>query len=168
MLQVRLIAVAVVAFLLAGAGWMARGWQADADIWQLKEEHARDLKAISDKATEAAETARQQEENWQAKVAELDRKHSEEMQNAKQENDRLRAAVDDGAVRLRVRASCPASSGNMPNSTAAAGKPDGASVELDASARPDYFALRSGIEADREKIIGLQRYITDVCQAPAK
>ncbi|ACR15068.1 Rz-like phage lysis protein [Burkholderia phage BcepIL02] len=165
--QAKAIAALAVAALLFGAGWMVRGWRADAEVSALKADHALEAKRLSDAATEASEKARQIESDWQQSVAELDRQHTKEMQDAKQENERLRAAVDAGAVQLRVRAKCPAAPArDVRGAAAAPGVDDDGTVELDAGARQHYFALRDGIKHDREVILGLQGYVRDVCLAP--
>jgi prophage endopeptidase len=169
--QVKLIASLVGAALLVailfGAGWTVRGWRADAAIEQIKAEDAATAKRLSDAATEASEQARQTERQWVQKVSDLDEQHAKELNDAKQENDRLRAAVDAGSVRLRVHAKCvaAAASSSVPASAAAASVDDGSTVELDAGARQDYFALRAGIEHDQKLILGLQSYVRGVCLA---
>ena len=154
------------AALLFGAGWMVRGWRADAEISALNASHAREKQELSDAATEASEKARKTEADWKRSVEELDRKHLKEMEDAKQENERLRAAVDAGTVQLRIRAKCPAGSAGVPRPAGAASSVDAGTIELDAGARQHYFALRAGIEHDRQMILGLQTYVRDVCLAP--
>lgn len=161
------LAAFVLVALIFGAGWMVRGWRADAEISRIKAADALEQKRLSDAATEASEKARKTEKDWQAKLAERDEQHLKEMQNAKQENERLRAAVDAGVVQLRVRAKCPAAPASVVRSAAPApGVDDGGTVELDAGARQHYFALRAGIKRDREMILGLQDYVRDVCLTP--
>jgi prophage endopeptidase len=168
--QIKLIAslvgAALVIALLFGAGWTVRGWRADAAINELKAQQVSDLKKLSDAAEAASEKARHTEEQWQQNVADLDAQHAKELNDAKQENDRLRAAVDAGTVQLRVHAKCSAVSNSVPASAAASGVADGSTVELDSAARQDYFALRAAIKHDQAEILGLQDYVRGVCLAP--
>jgi prophage endopeptidase len=167
---------AVLGAIVAAAACLAAGMWVGVDVEHarrvaevnaLKAQYALEKKALSDAATEASEKARKIEADWQQSVADLDRQHTKEMQDAKQENERLRAAVDAGAVQLRVRAKCPAApAGDVRSAAAAAGVDDDGTVELDAGARQHYFALRDGIKHDREVILGLQGYVRDVCLAP--
>lgn len=163
----KVLAALVLVALIFGAGWMVRGWRADAAISAIKTANALEQKRLSDAATEASEKARKIEKDWQGKLAERDDQHLKEMQDAKQENERLRASVDAGVVQLRIRAKCPATAaGNVRNAAPAPGVDDGSTVELDAGSRQHYFALRAGIQHDREMILGLQGYVRDVCLTP--
>lgn len=77
------------------------------------------------------------------------------LQETLNENQKLRAAVDAGAVRLRVKARCPI----LPAASEAApgaGVGDDGTAELDPSARPDYFALRAGIENQAAQLSACQ------------
>jgi prophage endopeptidase len=91
----------------------------------------------------------------------VDLKYTEELKNAKRENDQLRAAVADGTKRLRVKATCPVVSG----STGAASVDDGAEPELDPAAREDYLQLRERIVGTEKRLAGLQAYVKGVCLA---
>lgn len=77
------------------------------------------------------------------------------LQEKQRENAALRAAVDAGRVRLRVKATCP----QMP---AAPGTPqdpglgDGAAAELDPAARQDYLDLRAGIGHQFQQLTACQ------------
>ncbi|MDN7179123.1 lysis protein [Caballeronia sp. SEWSISQ10-4 2] len=148
------IAVLVAAALLFGAGWTVNGWRADAEINTLKSGYDKT-------AADATEKARATEQGWQKKVADIDKQRSKELEDAKLENARLSAAVAAGDVRLRVRASCSASSG-LPQAPGAAGMADEGTAELDSDARQDYFALRDQLAESEKQIFGLQDYINTV------
>lgn len=90
----------------------------------------------------------------------LDRKYVRDIADAKNENDSLRAAVNAGASRLLVRATCP----KLPNTAGTSGLDDGASAELTADARQDYFDLRAQIITTEKQLAGLQEYVGQVCQ----
>lgn len=89
------------------------------------------------------------------KVTELDRKNTEALKNAREENDRLSAAVAAGNKRVYVKASCPKpTTASVGNATAA---------ELDPVARQDYFHLRKQLIDVRQQVLVLQDYVRDVC-----
>ncbi|MDH0145146.1 lysis protein [Stutzerimonas stutzeri] len=90
----------------------------------------------------------------------IDKKYAEEMTRAKSEIDDLRAAVDDGAKRLRVKASCPTV---VSGATSTASLPNAAGAELDRAARSDYFSLRERVITTEKRLAGLQEYVRNVC-----
>jgi prophage endopeptidase len=168
------IAVAVVVLLAVGVGigWSLNGWRLSGQVADAKAEtanersaHQADLAAISNAAAQQVREALAKQQEAQQAVSELDRKHTEEMKNALDENDRLRGDVADGRRRLRLQASCPASSGNVPNATGTAGLGDGAAPRLDDAAERDYWRLRDGIATTRSQVAALQQYVREVCLA---
>ena len=91
---------------------------------------------------------------------EIDRTRTQELNHARSENADLRRAVDAGTQRLRVKAFCPTT---VPAKTGTGGVDDGATAELSADARPDYFALRDQLALSREMILGLQDHVRRIC-----
>ncbi|AXA66766.1 lysis protein [Pseudomonas oryzihabitans] len=168
------LAVAVVVLLAVGAGigWSLNGWRLSGQVAEAKAEtanersaHQTDLTAISNAAAQQVREALAKQQEAQQAVAALDRKHTEEMQNAKYENDRLRGDVADGRRRLQLKASCSADSRNLPNATGAASLDDGAGPRLDGAAERDYWRLRNGIATALNQIAALQSYIKTACLA---
>ena len=90
---------------------------------------------------------------------EVDAKFTQELTDAKQENDRLRADVAAGSRRVLVRASCPSVSTTSSSSSV----DDGAEPALTADAREDYFRLRDQIVRTEKQLAGLQEYVGRVC-----
>lgn len=90
----------------------------------------------------------------------IDAKYTEELSRAKSEISDLRAAVDDGRKRLRVKASCPTV---VPGATGAASVSDAERPELDPAARSDYFSLRERVITTEKRLAGLQEYVKNVC-----
>jgi prophage endopeptidase len=91
----------------------------------------------------------------------VDQQFTQELANAKAENDSLRASVDAGRKRLLIKANCPAlraGTGASPASLAYAG-----AAELDPSARQDYHDLRSRLTTTEKTLAGLQAYVAQVC-----
>lgn len=122
---------------------------------------ARDLREATADAAHAREVARlearnrETERGWAAAASLLEQNGYAALQEKQHEIDRLRAAADSGAVRLRVAATCPGR-GEVPGAAASAGLGDGAGPELDAAARPAYFALRSGIDTVTQQLTTCQ------------
>ncbi|MDN7541939.1 lysis protein [Burkholderia cenocepacia] len=133
-----------------------------------KAAHAADLKAVSDAAAKAASAALLAQQNMQHQLAALDARHSQEMKNAQSENDRLRRAVDDGRVRLRIAVEAARAAGGnaVPGNSGAPGVDDGTPAELAPSARRAYFALRDALTKAQGQIEALQDYVRNVCLAP--
>lgn len=133
-----------------------------------KASHAADLKAVSDKATQAATDALLAEQNMQHHLAALDAQHLKEIQNAQAETDKLRAGVAAGRVRLRIAIAAAAQAGAgsgsaVPATPGAPGVDDGTPAELAPGARQSYFDLRGTLTTAQQQITGLQDYIKTVC-----
>lgn len=166
------IAGAVVVLLAVGIGigWSLNGWRLSGQIADAKTEtanertaHQADLAAISNAAAQQVREALTKQQEAQKAVADLDRKHTEDMKNALDENDRLRGDVAVGRRRLQLKASCPADSRNVPNATGTTGLADGTGPRLDGATERDYWRLRAGIATAHRQIAGLQQYIETVC-----
>jgi len=166
------IASAAVVLLAVGIGigWSLNGWRLSGQVSAAKTEtanertaHQADLATISNAAAQQVREALAKQQEAQQAVADLDRKHTEEMRNAKDENDRLRGDVADGRRRLQLKASCPASGSNLPNTTSTTSLGDGTGPRLDEAAERDYWSLRSGIATARNQIAALQQYVREVC-----
>ncbi len=167
-----LIAGAVVVLLAMGTGfgWVLNGWRLEGRVADAKAEtenqaalHKADLAAISNAAAQQVTQALAKQQEAQQAVADLDRKHTEELKSAKEENVRLRGDVADGRRRLQLKASCPASGSNLPNTTSTASLGNGSGPRLDDAAERDYWSLRSGIATARNQIAALQQYVREVC-----
>lgn len=113
--------------------------------------------SLSDAKKQLSEavSANQQLRKKNDSLSELDRKNTEALNNAREENDRLAAAVDAGNQRVYVKASCP-----KPTTASVV---DGNAAELDSVARQDYFRLRKQMIEVRQQVLGLQDYVRDVC-----
>jgi len=116
-------------------GWFVNGWRLESGYnAELASQRAEDLEnysrqvALYKTSLEASELSR----------AEM----SQKLEEKANENQILSNAVASGVKRLSVRARCP----RVPANETDAGGVETTSAELDAAARPAYFALRSGIE----------------------
>ncbi|TPW52404.1 lysis protein [Serratia sp. SRS-8-S-2018] len=91
----------------------------------------------------------------QRAVAAIDEHRTQELNDAKNQIDTLQRAVDAGARKLQLAATCP--------TTGAAGVADATVPRLTDAAQRDYFRLRERIEIANKQIVGLQDYIRQVC-----
>lgn len=139
--------------ILLAAGLVWAGWQAQS--WRCQ---ARTAQAIAT----ATEEAREREQVLADAIAIIDSERTAERTKALEENAALRARVDAGAVRLRIRAACPV----MSPSAAGAGLGDRTGAELAADARPDYFALRDGLTRLESKLAACQKILAAERGAP--
>lgn len=94
------------------------------------------------------------QQDMQIRASAIDAQRYKELTNAKNQIADLQRAVADGAIRLRLNATC---ADDTP--TGASGLADGTGPRLTQSAERDYFTLRERIETARSQIAGLQDYI---------
>ena len=93
----------------------------------------------------------------------LDARITKEVSDAVEENNRRRAAVAAGTVRVRyVAARCP--SPDLPATATAGSVGDGAGIELAPKAGLDVLDLREALIRDRAKIDYLQGYIRKITE----
>ncbi|UXV21405.1 lysis protein [Pseudomonas fluorescens] len=90
----------------------------------------------------------------------IDLQRTQELNDERNQNDRLRRDVDAGIKRLPVKATCSAP---KPSDASAGGVADGGPAELTADARQDYFTLRNQLALSRQMILGLQDHVRRVC-----
>lgn len=147
------------AYLLAGfagaalvaAGWFAWSWHGDARHDAGYQMAVKDNKAQADAAALASAS----------RLAALEHSHKEIARLENEKEAALAAAVDTGRVRLHVNATCP----SLPE-TADPGVGQGASPELTASARQDYFALRSGLNETRTALDMCRSAVRELTSSP--
>ncbi|MFS1583609.1 MAG: lysis protein [Candidatus Arsenophonus phytopathogenicus] len=93
-------------------------------------------------------------------LAEMDKKHYQELTHARQTIEALRLAVARGFKRLRVNATCPKESG----ASSSASVDDGSTARLTADAEQAYYTLREQIATVTAQTLGLQGYVNTQCQ----
>ena len=130
-----------------------------------KAENADVLRTLAEKTKASYEAVMRSQEAKQGANEELDQKHAKELRDALTENKRLADCVRTGTCGLRVRATCPTSTGaDVPQTPGSTSVADAPGPRLDEVAERDYFDLRAGIETTRSQIAGLQEYARRVCQ----
>jgi prophage endopeptidase len=169
-----LIAGAVVVLLAMGTGfgWVLNGWRLEGRVAGAKAEtadqialHKADLAAISKAAAQQVTQALAKQQEAQQTVADLDRKHTEELKYAQAENDVLRDRLKRGGG-VRVAANCPANPDSVPTAAGPASVDHAGTVELSSEAGRNVLDIRAGIIADQSALKALQDYVRKVCLAP--
>lgn len=120
-----------------------------------------DARRRADKTRAALETATAtlaELEARQQELAALDTKHTQELADAKAQNDDLRHRLSAGG-RMRVEGKCP----SVPGQPATGRVGDASTVELSSAAGQNVLSIREGIISDRAKINYLQDYIRHHC-----
>ena len=143
---------AIVICLIVSLGWLASHYHDNATTY----------KDQRDKATENLNLANATIKDMQIRqrdVAALDAKYTKELSDAKKTINDLRRAVDSGAKRLRIAATCP----GVSKATSATGVDDAGTPELTPDARRNYFDHRDGIATADKMIRGMQDYIKEQC-----
>ncbi|MCV0420115.1 MAG: lysis protein [Microbacterium sp.] len=117
-----------------------------AQSWRYGEKIAKADSAISAERAESMRYILAEQEASAIRMADSDQKHTGELSDAKGKIDDLERRVADGRSGLRVSAKCPAAK-SVPEASSVAGLGSGSdeAPELDAEARPHYFALFEGI-----------------------
>ena len=125
-------------------------------------EEARAVAEATDKLRTAVHAWRDAQTSF---LSTLDARITKEVSDAVEENNRRRAAVAAGAVRVRyVAARCPDPGPDLPAAASAGGVGDGAGVELTPKAGLDVLDLREALIRDRAKIDYLQGYIRKITE----
>ncbi|WP_186145450.1 lysis system i-spanin subunit Rz [Burkholderia gladioli] len=130
--------------------------------------HAEQLLGLSRSALDAEQRAIDAHDTAAAAVAAADRKQTEERTKHETENRDYRAALREGAERLRIAVtSCSAAGGggvDVPDTAGAAGLGDGASAyaDLDPATAERVFAVAGDDEEEISKIAILQAYVCSI------
>ncbi|EEP0995019.1 lysis protein [Salmonella enterica] len=152
----RITAGAIVSLLVVAAvlAWTTERYHSNAVRYKDQRDTATHSLTLAN-ATITDMTKRQRD------VASLDAKYTQELANAKAENDALRDDVAAGRRRLYVNATCPAA---VRKATPTPGMDNASTATLTANAERDYWRLRDGIATVTKQIEGAQDYIRTQCQ----
>lgn len=147
------IIIAVIACIIVSLGWAVNHYRDNAIEFK-KQRDAKTLALNMANDTITDMTTRQRD------VATLDAKYTQELADAKAQNDALQRKLDNGG-RVHVKGRCP-----VPASTQTSGTPSmvhDASVELSDVAGRNVLSIRSGIISDQTSLRALQEYIKTQC-----
>ncbi|EPF6610205.1 lysis protein [Klebsiella aerogenes] len=147
------IIIAVVVCIIVSLGWAVNHYRDNATEYK-KQRDEKDQALNLANATITDMTARQRD------VAALDAKYTQELADAKAENDALQRKLDNGG-RVLVKGRCPVPSATQTAGSASMG--DDATVELSSVAGRNVLGIRSGIISDQTALKALQEYIRTQC-----
>lgn len=156
----------VATLALAGAfaaGWVAHGWRSDAALAQLRQDHAGVLADIATKTRAAADAVRAYERQAGLALAAADKKHTEDLNHAKAETQRLRDCVRAGTCGVRIVTRYVGQPVGDGGADAGAGGVGDDAITLDAGVSERVLDLRDAIAEDAAKLGYLQQY-AEQCQ----
>ncbi len=123
----------------------------------------RTLSAITTKAQQDTADAIRRMKDAQADAAALDAKATQDLANAKAENDRLRADVAAGTRRVQfAKADLATCKLTASRDSSASGVGDGVQIDLSPEGQRAVLDLRESASTDNKVINYLQGYIRDV------
>lgn len=146
------ISCAVIIVVVSAMGWSIHHYYGK---YQAEQKRADDAELLAKQRQQTINdmTARQRD------VAALDSKYTQELADAKQTIEQLRADVAAGDKRLRLNATCKP----VRTATGTASVDDVTAPGLTDAAERDYFRLRERIETSNKQIAGLQDYVREQC-----
>lgn len=146
------------AVLVAGLMFMCMGFAMSANNYKASADKQKGLTETAQNLADSRQETIEDMQRRQKSVAALDAKYTQELAYAKATIDQLQRDVTAGNRRLQLNANCPDQS-----TSGTASMDDAASPRLTDPAQRDYFTLRERIETARKQIVGLQRFIKEVC-----
>lgn len=147
------IIIAVVVCIIMSLGWAVNHYRDNANEYKKqRDEKTQALNLANAIITDM--TTRQRD------VAALDAKYTQELADAKAENDALQRKLDNGG-RVLVKGKCPVPA--TTKTSGASGMGNDATVELSPVAGRNVLGIRSGIVSDQTSLRTLQEYINTQC-----
>lgn len=147
------IICAVVICLLVSMAWAINHYRDNAITYKDQRDKANKNLSLANDTIKDMQTR-------QRDVAALDAKYTQELADAKAENDALQHKLDNGG-RMLVKGRCPVPASAQTSSTSGVG--DDATVELSSVAGRNVLGIRSGIKKDQSALRVLQEYINTQC-----
>lgn len=142
------------------AGWWVTDNKFTADIATIKQQHAEDLKAISDEASAQRDKNAALEHAFSNAVAKSDQKHTQELNNALAENKALRESISNGSRQLQLaKASLATCNLSKSATSSASGLGDAGTIIFSDDFGRNIYDIRAGIISDQQKLKALQDYI---------
>lgn len=147
------IIIAVVVCIIVSLGWAVNHYRDNATEYKKQRDEKTQALNLAN-ATITDMTTRQRD------VADLDAKYTQELADAKAENDALQRKLDNGG-RVLVKGKCPVPA--TTKTSGASGMGNDATVELSPVAGRNVLGIRSGIVSDQTSLRTLQEYINTQC-----
>jgi prophage endopeptidase len=153
------ITIAVIAF---GSGWFIKDKMAEAQISKINLTTAETLKDIAVTAATKQRELQNELDTEQAKWAAVETEQYTLLRDKEKQINQLRADVDAGRKRLRVNATCPASSDRLPETGTSSSVDNGATPRLTKDAEQAYFDLESGIDRITRQLLACQARVKPI------
>lgn len=144
---------AVVICIIVSLGWAVNHYRDNAIDYKKQRDTAVNETAL-------AKTTITDMQTRQRDVATLDAKYTQELADAKAQNDALQRKLNNGG-RVLVKGRCPVPATTQTTVTPSMG--NDASVELSDVAGRNILGIRSGILSDQTSLRALQDYINTQC-----
>ena len=157
------ILAAVLFALSLAAGWAVNGWRKDADLADVKRQHAEVLAGIARKTTDAVTAVRKLEQAANAAISTADKTATERIAKNEKETSRLRECVRLGTCGVRIVTRVVRESSSAGPAVSSASSVGDAAIELDREAASRVLDLRESVQLDAEKLDYLQRY-AEICR----
>jgi len=138
------------------AGWQINGWRMGEQIAELNARTAETLKSIAVTAANKQRELQDELDIEQSRWAAVEAEQYALLRDAEKQNNQLRADVAAGRKRLRVNATCPASSDRLSETGPSTSVDNGSAPELNSDARQSYYSLRDGIERVIKQLLACQ------------
>ena len=151
--------IAAILFALGLAtGWAVNGWRKDADLADVKRQHAEVLAGIAQKTTDAVTAVRKLEQAANSAISTADKSATERIAKNEEETSRLRECVRLGTCGVRIVTRVVRESNGGGSADSSASNMGDAAIELDREAASRVLDLRESVQLDAEKLDYLQRY----------
>lgn len=98
----------------------------------------------------------------QALVSQIDTQKTKELNDAIAENNRLRSALRNGELRMRVFTNSSSTTSTTPKSSSTSSVDD-AATEVSPAVGQAILDVREAIIYDTKALEGLQQYVSEVC-----
>ena len=161
--------IAAILFALGLAtGWAVNGWRKDADLADVKRQHAEVLAGIAQKTTDTVTAVRNLEQAANSAISTADKSATERIAKNEEETSRLRECVRLGTCGVRVVTRVVRESGGGRAADSTTGSLGDAALELDQDVQQRVLDHRESIQLDTEKLNYLQRYAETCHKARAQ
>lgn len=128
-----------------------------------KLEHSQIMGEIAEKTNEAYEKLVKDLKESQALVSQIDTQKTKELNDAVAENNRLRSALRNGELRMRVFTNSGAPVTTTATESTAPTRVDDATTEVPPAVGQAILDVREAVIHDTKALTGLQEYVNDVC-----
>ena len=158
----------LVGIALFATGWSVNGWRKDADLADVKRQHAEVLAGIARKMTDTVTAVRKLEQTANYAISTADKSATERIAKNEEETSRLRECVRLGTCGVRIVTRVVRESTGGGATDSATGGVGDAAVELDQDVQQRVLDLRESVQLDAEKLDYLQRYAETCHKARAQ